>query len=175
MSTALPLVAAGGITDFNTTLFWSTLVLFAIFAFVLSKLAWGPLLHAIEEREKGVRDGVEGAHKANAEAQALLQQHKEMLQQAGREREDIIKRAMQEADQVKNDLVAKARTESEGIVSRAREQIEREKNQAISELRGQVADLAVAAAAKIVSSSLTPEAQKKLADDYIKALPSLKQ
>jgi F-type H+-transporting ATPase subunit b len=57
------------------------------------------------------------------------------------------------------------------MVSRARDQIQREKNQAIQDLRGQVADLAMMAASKIVTSSLTPEAQKKLVDEFIAKVP----
>ena len=165
------LFAAGGLTDVNGTLFVATLVLFALFAFVLGKFAWGPLLSAIEGREKSVRDHVDGAHKANTEAQALLAQHKEMLREAGREREEMFARAQKEAEAFKNDLLGKARTESEQIVARAKEQIEREKGLAIKELRASVADIAIEAASKIVKSSLTPEAQKKLVDDTIAALP----
>jgi F-type H+-transporting ATPase subunit b len=172
---ALALLAASGggrsITDIDTTLFVSTLVLFALFAFVLTKFGWKPLLQMIEEREKSVREAVEGAHKANAEAQALLEKHKEMLREAGRERDEIIKRALKEAEQLKADLQAKARSEAEQMIQRAKEQIDREKTQAIQELRAQVGDLAVEAAAKIVTSSLTPEAQRKLVSDFITSLP----
>ena len=163
----------GGLTDVNRTLFVATLVLFAIFAFVLGKFAWGPLLSAIEGREKSVRDEVEGAQKANAEAQALLAQHKEMLREAGREREDLVARAKHDAETFRNDLMTKARTEADQIVKRAKEQIDREKAEAIQELRAQVADIAVEAAGKIVKSSLTPEAQKKLVSDYISSLPGV--
>jgi F-type H+-transporting ATPase subunit b len=161
----------GGLTDIDQTLFLATLVLFAIFAFVLAKFAWGPLLVAIEGREKSVRDEVDGALKANAEAQALLAQHKDMLRQAGRERDEMVARAKQDAEAFKNDLMTRARTEADQIVERAKAQIEREKVQAIQELRAQVADIAVEAAGKIVKSSLTPEAQKKLVSDYISSLP----
>ena len=165
--------SGGGLTDIDSTLFYATLVLFALFALVLGKFAWGPLLAAIDGREKAVREGVEGAAKANAEAQALLAQHKEMLRQAGREREEMVARAKQEAEAFKNELMAKARTEADQIVTRAKEQIQREKGQAIQELRAQVADIAVEAASKIVKSSLTPDAQKKLVSDYISSLPGV--
>jgi len=56
-------------------------------------------------------------------------------------------------------------------LQKAKEQIEREKKLAIQELRSSVADLAVEAAAKIVQSSLTPEAQKKLVHEFIDSLP----
>jgi F-type H+-transporting ATPase subunit b len=167
----LAILAAGGLTDVNFGLTLWTVVLFIIFAVLMTKLGWRPLLNAIEEREKGIRGAVEGAQKAHAEAQALLAQHKEMLREAGREREEIIKRALKDAEQLKADLSARAKAESDQMVQRAREQIEREKGQAILELRSQVADLAMQAAAKIVESSLTPEAQRKLVDDFIKTMP----
>jgi F-type H+-transporting ATPase subunit b len=161
------LLASGGLTDIDTTLFYSTLVLFAIFAFVLAKFAWKPLLQIIEEREKGVRDAVDGAQRANAEALVLLEKHKELVREAGREREEVLKKALQEADALKTDLQTRARAESEQMIQRAREQVDREKVAAIQELRSQVADLAIEAASKIVTSSLTPEAQKKLVNDFI--------
>jgi F-type H+-transporting ATPase subunit b len=78
---------------------------------------------------------------------------------------------LKDAEQLKADLAARARAESDQMVERARQQIEREKNQAILELRTQVADLAIQAASKIVVSSLTPEAQRKLVDDFLKSMP----
>jgi F-type H+-transporting ATPase subunit b len=165
----LPL--AKGLTDVDWVLFVSTLVLFALFASVLAKFGWTPLLRMIEEREKSVRDGVEGAERANAEARALLEKHQEMVRAAGRERDDIMKTALKEAEQLKAELAARARAEGDQMIQKAKEQIEREKGQAILELRAQVADLAMEAAAKIVTSSLTPEAQRKLVNDVITALP----
>jgi F-type H+-transporting ATPase subunit b len=162
-----------GLTDVNFTLTAATIVLFLLFAAVLTRFGWKPLLHLIEEREKGVKDAVEGAEKANAEAQALLEQHKEMLRQAGREREEILARTLKDAEQVKSELLAKSRAESEQIVQRAREQLERERVRAVADLRAQVADLAVEAAAKIVTSSLTPEAQRKLVTEFIETLPKV--
>jgi F-type H+-transporting ATPase subunit b len=164
-------LAAGGFTDLEFGLTLWTVVLFAIFAFVLTKLGWKPLLAMIEEREKGIHESVGSAQKANEEAQRLLAQHQELIREAGRQREEIMKRAMADAETVKTDLIAQARAESDRMVQKAKEQIEREKKLAIQELRSSVADLAVEAAAKIVQSSLTPEAQKKLVHDFIDNLP----
>jgi F-type H+-transporting ATPase subunit b len=171
----LPLAAAeggaGGLLSLDVTLLWSTAVLFALFAWVLGKFAWGPLLRIVDDREKNIRTSVETAENAAAEAKDLLEKHQEMLRGAGREREEILAKALKEAAAARVELVDKARSDAEHIVERAREQIDREKNEAIAELRGHVADIAVEAASKIVKSSLTPEAQKKLVDDYISSLP----
>jgi len=164
-------LAAGGFTDLEFGLTLWTVVLFAIFAFVLTKLGWKPLLAMIEEREKSIHETVGSAQKANEEAQRLLAQHQELIREAGRQREEIMKRALADAETVKTDLIAQARAESDRMVQKAKEQIEREKKLAIQELRSSVADLAVEAAAKIVQSSLSPEAQKKLVHDFIDNLP----
>jgi F-type H+-transporting ATPase subunit b len=165
------LLAAGGLTDVNVVLFWATLGLFVLFAAVLGKFGWGPLLKVIEEREHSVQTAVEGAEKARNEAEALLAKHQDLLREAARERDEIVKRAMAEAEQLKADLSARARSEADQMIQKAKEQIDREKSRAILDLRGQVGELAVAAAARIVQSSLTPDVQKKLVDDFIAQLP----
>lgn len=171
----LPLAAAGGgggsFLSVDTTLLVSTAILFALFAWVLGKFAWGPLLRIVDDREKRIRDDVDSAEKAAAQAKAALAEHQELLRGAAREREEILGKAVKEAEVARADLVEKARADAETIVTRAREQIERDSSQAVAEVRAQVADIAVEAASRIVKSSLSPEAQKKLVDDYITSLP----
>jgi F-type H+-transporting ATPase subunit b len=170
----LLLAAEGGgssIMNVDTTLWAATLVAFAVFAGILAKFAWGPLLKIVDEREKTIRDQVDSAEKAAADARAALAQHQELLRGAARERDEMLARAAKDAEGVRAELQAKARGDAEQIVARAREQMQREKEQAVAELRTQVADIAVEAASRIVKSSLSEDAQRKLVDDYIKELP----
>lgn len=161
----------GGLTDVNLGLTIWTVVLFALFAVVLYKLGWKPILSMIEEREKRIVEAVEGANKAQEDAQALLVQQKEILREAGQQRESMMKQAFADAEQVRANLMAQARAESERLIEKARDQITREKELAVRDLRGQVADLAIDAASRIVTSSLTPEAQRKLVDEFLEQLP----
>jgi len=172
----LPLLLAaegggGGILSVESTLVWATILIFALFAFVLGKFAWGPLLKLVDEREKSIRDQVESAERAAAEAKELLAKHEELVRGAAREREEVLSRATKEADALRSELVSKARAEAEAAVARARDQIQRERDQAVADLRAQVADIAVEAASRIVTSSLTPEAQRKLVDEFVQTLP----
>ncbi len=171
---AVPLAAAGGgpsITDIDFGLFFWTLILFGLFAFVLAKFGWNPLLSIVAQREQSIRQAVEGAQAAQAEAQALQSQRAEALREAAREREAMLKRAMAEAEQAAQAILERAKAESQTLAKRAKEQITREKEQALREVRAYVADLAIQAATKIVESSLTPEAQRKLVDEFIATLP----
>jgi F-type H+-transporting ATPase subunit b len=161
----------GGLLNVDRTLYFATWVLFGLFALVLGRFAWRPLLEIVANREKTVREQVEGAEKAQAEAQRLLAEQREKLRAMARDRDEMMDRARKEAEQVRAELVSKARGDAEQILTRAREQIERDASQAIQEVRTQIADLAVEAAERIVKSSLTREAQKKLVNDYIAGLP----
>ena len=82
-----------------------------------------------------------------------------------------MKQAFADAEQVRANLMAQARAESERLIEKARDQIARETELAVRDLRGQVADLAIDAASRIVTSSLTPEAQRKLVDEFLESLP----
>jgi len=53
----------GGLTDINLGLTLWTVVLFGVFAFVLGKFAWRPLLDLIEVRERTVREHVTKARR----------------------------------------------------------------------------------------------------------------
>ena len=161
----------GGMMSVDRTLFWATLVAFGVFAWILAKFAWGPLLKIVDEREKTIRDQVESAEKAAADAKSMLAQHQELLRGAGRERDEILAHATRDSEALRAELQTKARADADQVVARAREQMQREKDVAIAELRAQVADIAVEAASRIVKSSLSEEAQRKLVDDYIKELP----
>src|SRR5258708_37436292 len=87
LTTALLLAApeggGGGLTDINLGLTIWTVVVFLLFATVLAKFAWRPLLDLIELRERTVREQVQSAEKAHHEAETLLTEQKEMLREAG--------------------------------------------------------------------------------------------
>jgi len=163
--------AGGNLLSVDTTLFIATLVTFVVFAGILAKFAWGPLLQIVDAREKSIREQVDSAEKAAADAKATLAQHQELLRGAHRERDELLGRAAKDAEALRAELSVKARADAEQVLARAREQMTREKEQALAELRAQVADIAIEAASRIVKSSLTEDAQRKLVDDYIKDLP----
>jgi F-type H+-transporting ATPase subunit b len=167
--------AGSSLLSVDSTLLWATLVIFALFAAVLKRFAWAPLLKIVDEREKQVRDQLESAERAAAEARELLARHQELLRNAGRERDEILARAMKDAEAIRAELLAKARAEAELAIARAREQIARDTDQALAQLRAQVADLAIEAASRIVKSSLDEEAQRRLVDEYLHELPRVQQ
>ena len=163
-------LAAGGLTDINFGLTALDVVLFVLFAFVMTKLGWKPLLAIIEEREKGIREAVEGAQKAQHRGPGPARPAQGAAARGRPQREEIIKRAIADAEQLRG----RPRGPGQGRVasrwcSGPASRSSARSGRAIQELRAQVADLAVQAASRIVESSLTPDAQRKLVDEFIES------
>jgi F-type H+-transporting ATPase subunit b len=165
-------VLAAGIMDLNPGLTLWTAITFLVLIFVLWKFAFGPISKMLVERETTIRDSIDSARNERAEAEKLLAQQKDALLKAQREAAEIAKRNQQEMEAFRTQLTAQAKKEADDLVAQARKSIHEEKKLAVAQLRAEVADLAVAAAARIVKSSLDEKTQRQLVEEYIKDLPA---
>jgi F-type H+-transporting ATPase subunit b len=96
-----------------------TIVCFAITFFVLRKFAFGPIQGAIDERRKRIRDSVEEAERARAEARNLLEEHRQLIGQAKSEAGEILAEARRLLEEHMQ-LIALAKIEAGGILTDAR-------------------------------------------------------
>ncbi|HEX8910139.1 MAG TPA: F0F1 ATP synthase subunit B [Anaeromyxobacteraceae bacterium] len=171
MNTITPVLAAG-IMDLNPGLTLWTAITFLVLIVVLGKFAWGPIVKMLDERERTIRDAIEQAKKERAEAEKMLAEQKASLAAAQREAAALAQRSKAEVEALRVDLTARARKEADDLVVQARRQIQDEKAKAIAELKGQVADLAIDAARRLIKSSLDEKAQRALVEEYIAQLPA---
>jgi F-type H+-transporting ATPase subunit b len=165
-------VIAAGIMDLNPGLSLWTAITFLVLIGVLWKFAFGPISKMLVERETTIRDAIDSARMERAEAEKLLAQQKDALLKAQREAAELAKRNQQEMEAFRTQLTAQAKKEADELVASARKSIQEEKKLAVTQLRAEVADLAVAAAGRIVKSSLDEKTQRQLVDEYIKDLPA---
>lgn len=165
-------VLAAGIMDLRPGLSIWTALTFLLLLVVLSKFAWGPIVKMLDERERTIRDAIEQAKKERAEAERMLAEQKASLAAAQREAAALAQSSKQEVEALRADLTARARKEADDLVAAARKQIQEEKAKALGELRGQVADLAIDAARRLIQSSLDEKAQRALVEEYISQLPT---
>jgi|MudIll2142460700_1097286.scaffolds.fasta_scaffold51097_2 F-type H+-transporting ATPase subunit b len=172
LASAVTPVVAAGLMDIKPGLTLWTAITFLLLIVVLSKFAFGPIVKMLDERERTIREAIEQAKKERAEAEKLLAAQKESLIQAQRDAAELAKRNQQEVEKLRVELTARARKEADELVASARRQIQEEKAKAVAEVRGYVADLAVAAATRIVKSSLDEKAQRALVEEYLAQLPA---
>jgi F-type H+-transporting ATPase subunit b len=162
----------GGLFNINVGLSVWTVVIFISLLIVLWRFAWGPILAAVEAREKGIQDALDEARSRQEEAEKLLTEHKAQLTDARRQASEILAEARNAGDRLRGELEGKAREESEAILARARAEIEREKDAALDALRRESVDLALAAASKLLHAKLDDEQDRKLVMEYVNGLPA---
>lgn len=162
----------GGLYDINTGLSFWTLVVFGILVFILGKYAWGPILAAVDAREKGIQSALDEAADRNEEASKLLAEHKEQLADARRQANELLAEGKAAGDNVRKEIEEKARAEGQAIIERARVEIQRERDAAIAELRKESVDLALAAATRLMQENLDQEKDRALVERYLTEMGS---
>lgn len=151
------------------TIFW-TVVTFVILWFLLARFAWKPLLAAVETRETGIRDAIDGAKRDREEAQRLVDEQKAMLNLARKERADAVEAGRRDAERLKAEILEEARKQREQLKKQAQAQIDAGLRQARAELKGEAADLAIQAAGKLLGKNLDDQTQRRIVDDYLAEL-----
>lgn len=82
----------------------------------------------------------------------------------------IIREGRTLGERLKSEIIEKANASSRHMIDQAKEEIKREKDAALVQLRGEVADLAITAAGKILDANLDTAKQRQLVDAAIKDL-----
>ncbi len=147
--------------NINLTLF-GQMISFAVFIWFSMKFVWPPILQALEDRKKQIAEGLAQAERGQ-HAQEIGQKHaKELLQKTKTQTAEMISLAQKRATEIVEEAKQNAHAESERILTTARADIERERNQVKDQLREQLAQLALAAAEKILRREIDPSAHQEL-------------
>jgi F-type H+-transporting ATPase subunit b len=121
-----------------------------------------------QERAEAIEGGIQKAEKAQAEAQAALEQYQAQLADARGEAAQIKEAAKADAAQITADARERAQAEADRIVAAARSQLEAERNQIVNQLRGELGGLATTLAGRIVGESLDDdERARRTVDRFI--------
>jgi F-type H+-transporting ATPase subunit b len=148
-----------------------TVITFLILLAVLRKVAWGPILTTLEQREQTIRTSLEEAQRARQETAQLLAQHQQMLADANREVMRLLEQGREEAERLRSSMTEQAREEAQRLTEAARRDIGRERQLAMQELKNTAADLALAAASRLLSTTMTGEDHRRLVTEFLEQFP----
>ncbi|GAA4834195.1 F0F1 ATP synthase subunit B [Luteimicrobium xylanilyticum] len=151
---------------------WS-LVIVLVIGFVFIKYVLPKFQAVLDERAEKIQGGLEKAEKSQEEADALLAQYHQQLQEARTEAATIREEARAEGSAIVEDLRRKASADAERIAESAQRQIEAERQAASVSLRNDVGQLATELASRIVGESLADSArQSRVVDRFLDDLES---
>ena len=148
------------------------IIIFILLFFILRKIAWKPLLTALNSREQQITDTIEQAEALKKDAQELIEQNKKNLADAQAHSMKIINDAKEMANKMRDEILQKSQEESRKMLDQAKAEITQEKESAMADLRHEVSDLAIKAAEKIMNENLDEAKQKKIVNDFISQIPS---
>ena len=154
---------------FQINLFWIIVAAttFILFFFLVREFALAGLSKTLEDRRERIEQGLKDAEQARRDRESAEQERLAALQEARREANEIINRAQKVAAETREQDITATREELARMKDRAAAEIEAEKQRAIAELRGEVTDLALLAAGRVVGDSMTSDRQRKLVADFL--------
>ena len=149
--------------NINASLFVQ-MVVFLLGAWVTMKYIWPPLIHAIEERQKKIADGLAAANKGE-KALAVATEQGQAIEAAARARAStIVAGGEKSALAIVEDAKAQAQVEADRIIESAKAEADVQVQRARDQLRDQVADLAVQGAEQILAREVDKTVHAQLLD-----------
>ena len=124
------------------------------------------------ERKERIANDLEAAEQAWAEAEGFKADYAAQIANARIEAQQIVEKAVQEAENTTREQLSTAREQIEQEKNRARQDIAIERDRAMNSLRNEVVSLSVAMAGKVVAKDMNSETNTKLIEDAIRQLDS---
>ena len=146
------------------------IVSFCIVCAVLYRYAYRPVLGMLEERRRLIAQGLANTEKIKAELARTEAQRQEVMAQANTQAARFIEEARAAAARLQEQESQKAIAAAEQIMIRAREAAARDQERMLAELKREVGRLVVQATAAVTGKILTPEDQRRLAEETARQL-----
>ncbi|MGN1349506.1 MAG: F0F1 ATP synthase subunit B [Anaerovoracaceae bacterium] len=150
----------------NWNIFWivfNIIVLFILLRIFLFK----PLNNLAEKRRQLIEGQIEEADTKNKEATELKDRYEASLKGAKEESAQIISSAKERAQVQYNSIIDKANEDAAHIVEQANKAAESDREQILREAKAEIAEMALAAASKVIGSTVDGSSNKKLLDDFL--------
>lgn len=145
---------------------------FFILVWILARFAYKPLVSMMQERKERIAKDLADAQAARNEAEQFKADYAAQMANARQEAQQIVEKAVQQAEATTREQLAAAREQIEREKERARQDIVNERDRAMNNLRNEVISLSVAMATKVVAKDMDSETNTKLIEDAIAKLDS---
>ncbi len=150
---------------------WGGLAFFILVA-LLAKFAYPSVKQTMDDRAAKIQGDLESAEEAKNEAERLQREYEASLANAKAESNRIIEEARAQAEALRAERVSALETVLAERRAAAAADIEAAKAQATADLRGQIAEIAIGAAERVVGQNLDAASNTQIVEDYISSVAS---
>ena len=161
--------AAADASGLSINFFWVIVagLNFLLFLAIIWRFGFDPIANILAQRKARIDQGLADAEQARKDRDVGVAERDRVVAEARREANALIATAQKSAQELRNADIAATREELARLHERATADIQAERDRALADLRAQVADLALAAAGKLVGESMTDARQRRLVDEYL--------
>jgi F-type H+-transporting ATPase subunit b len=146
------------------------LISFSCVFFVLWRFAYKPIFSMLQARKEKIAESLANAEKIKGDVARTETERQKILADAGEKANKLIDEARQAAARVREQETQKAIAAAEQIVAKAREATAQERLQMLGELKREVGRLVVKTTSTVTGKILTPDDQRRLAEETEKQL-----
>ena len=151
------------------TLLWSVIT-FLLLLVVLKKVAWAPIIQALETREAEIKDALSSADKARENAEKASKDYDDLVKKARAEAQEIIAESKNTSERVRTEIKETADKEAREMLEKAQIQISAEREKAINEIKTVVVDFSIQAASKVIEKNIDSEDNRRIITDTIEGI-----
>jgi F-type H+-transporting ATPase subunit b len=142
-------------------------VVFTIVLIVLARFAFPVLTKTLASREKVIREGIENTEHSRKELAETQSRIESMLEDARQQAQRSLAQANQAGEQLRTQIEQQAQERARDILAQAEKNTQQAIAQAKTELRGEVADLAILAAERVVGKSMDTATNRQLVQEFV--------
>ena len=124
----------------------------------------------LDQRREAADKQITEAENAKAEAMTIKKTYEQNMLQAKAKADDLLQTAQRTANSRSEEIIAQAQQQAAQIKSKAADDIALEKKKAINEAKGEISDLAMAIAGKVVGRELNAGDQAEMIARFIDEL-----
>ena len=143
------------------------LITFLLYFVVIKKFFYDKINGMIQQRKEMVSASLNEAKAADDKAEKLEKEYEARVGEIENERVEIIRKAAEDAQQVKERIVNEAREQANAIIENAGKEVEAQKAKAQEEFKDAIIDMTMEAAEKVVKKSLSKEDHLALINESI--------
>ena len=143
---------------------------FLLLIFLVKKFAWGNITSILDARAEKITNDIDQAEAARKKAEELAAKREEELAGSRQEATTILETAKETAEKNKAHILSEANQEALRLKEKAQLDISQNKEEAMNSIKGDVADLTVNLAGKLLSQQLDSEGHRQLIDRYLNEL-----
>jgi F-type H+-transporting ATPase subunit b len=140
---------------------------FIVFLALIWRFGFDPIADILAQRKARIDQGLADAEQARKDRDAGVAERDQAMVQARREANALVAAAQKSAQELRDADIAATREELERLRKKAAADIVAERDRALADLRAQVADLALAAAGKVVGETMTDARQRRLVEEFL--------